>query len=310
MIVLTRMPVKKTALLLGYKCNNNCRFCYCGDKRDLPSMGTAEAKKQLGLAKKRGSDYVDFLGGEPTIRKDLQELVKYAGTLGFKTISITTNGRMLSNRDFAKSLLEAGLNSIVFSINGPNAEIHDYLSGVQGAFGQAIQGMKNVRSLPGKVYICTNTTITKPNIKFLPEIAELSASLGANAMEFIFPHPKGNAWTNFEEMVPMLEELIGVAPKTIEVGKKHGILHCWFRYVPLCYLYGCWDFVSETASQGKLEEQHIGPEFQDLEVEKNRALHGRVKGPQCRGCKYSNSCEGIFREYVEKRGFQELVPIP
>jgi radical SAM protein with 4Fe4S-binding SPASM domain len=310
MIVLTRMPVKKTALLLGYKCNNNCRFCYCGDKRDLQPMGTAEAKKQLDLAKKRGSSYVDFLGGEPTIRKDLIELAAYAKKLGFKTISITTNGRLLSNKDYAKSLLDAGLNSIVFSINGPNAQIHDYLSGVQGAFEQTIQGMRNVRSLSEKIYICTNTTITKPNIKFLPEIAELSAKLGGNAMEFIFPHPKGNAWDNFEEMVPRLDELIPVVPKTIGVGKRHGILHCWFRYVPLCYMYGCWDFISETASRGRLEEQHIGPEFTDLEVEKNRALHGRVKGPQCAGCKYFNACEGIFREYAEKRGFDELVPIP
>jgi len=122
------MAEKKTALLLGYECNNNCRFCYCGDKRDLPAMGTAEAKNQLVKARKRSSRFVDFLGGEPTIRSDLVELIGYAKQIGFRTISITTNGRMLSNKDYARRIVDAGLNSVVFSIHGHKPELHDFLT--------------------------------------------------------------------------------------------------------------------------------------------------------------------------------------
>jgi len=300
----------KTALLLGYKCNNFCRFCYAADKRDLPAMSTAEAKRQLELARKRGSTFVDFLGGEPTIRKDLVELISYAKKLGFRTISITTNGRMLSNAAYAKQLYDAGLNSAVFSIHGHNAKLHDYLVNVKGAFEQATRGMQNVRGLSDEIYICTNTVIVKPNIKFLPKIAELNAKLGADGMEFIFPHPRGNAYKNFEEMVPHLAELIDVVPETITVAARYGIEHCWFRYVPMCYMYGFHIYLSEYMAKSRLAEQHIGPEFEDLDVEKNRAQHGRVHGPQCFGCKYSKICEGIFKEYAEKRGFEELIPVP
>ncbi|MEM4662731.1 MAG: radical SAM protein [Candidatus Diapherotrites archaeon] len=300
----------KTALLLGYKCNNNCRFCYAANKRDLPPMSTIEAKKQLKAAIERGSKFVDFLGGEPTIRKDLVELISYAKDLGFKTISITTNGRMLSNAEYAKKLYDAGLNSAVFSVHGHNAALHDYLVNVKGAFDQLIKGMKNFRALSEDVYICTNTVIVKPNVSFLPEIAEMNAKLGANGMEFIFPHPRGNAYKNFEEMVPRLEQLIGVVQRTIGVCTSKGIRHCCFRYVPFCYMYGAINFISEYAAKISLKETHIGPEFEDLEVEKNRAKHGRVKGPQCFGCKYNEICEGIFKEYAEKRGFEELVPVP
>lgn len=304
------MPEIKTALLLGYKCNNNCKFCYAADKRDLPLMSTEEAKRQLRAAVERGSTFVDFLGGEPTIRKDLIELVSYAKDLGFKTISITTNGRMLSNAEYAKKLYDAGLNSAVFSVHGHNAGLHDYLVNVKGAFDQLVKGMQNFRALSEDVYICTNTVIVKPNVSFLPEIAEMNAKLGANGMEFIFPHPRGNAYKNFEETVPRLEQLIGIVQRTIGVCTSGGIRHCYFRYVPFCYMYGAINFISEYAAKTSLREIHIGPEFEDLEVEKNRAKHGRIKGPQCFGCKYNEICEGIFKEYAEKRGFEELVPVP
>ncbi len=304
------MPEIKTALLLGYVCNNNCKFCYAADKRELPLMSTEEAKRQLELARKRGSTIVDFLGGEPTLRKDLIELVAYAKELGFRTISITTNGRMLSKRSYAEALIDAGLNSVIFSIHGHRAELHDYLVSVKGAFEQTIAGFRNVREISDRIYICTNTVIVKPNIKYLPKIVDLCATLGTNAIELIFPHPRGNAYKNFDELVPHLSELIPVVPKTIAVAQKHGIKHCYFRYVPFCYMIGYLNYLSEYVARNTLREQHIGPEFEDLEVEKNRAAYGRVKGPQCFGCKYNNICEGIFREYAEKRGFNELVPVP
>lgn len=304
------MVQTKTAILLGYKCNNNCLFCYAGNKKDMPAMSTEEAKKQLKAAAERGSSFVDFLGGEPTIRKDLPELISLAKDLGFNTISLTTNGRMFSKKEYAEKLVKAGLNSAVFSIHGHTAKLHDYLSNTQNAFDQCIEGFKNIRSLSDEIYICTNTVVVKPNIKFLPEIAEQNASLGTNAMEFVFPHPRGNAYENFEELVPYLEELIDIVPKTVRVGVSHGIEHCWFRYVPICYMYSFIIYLSEYMTRNTLEEEHIGPEFEDLKVEENRAHHGRVKGPQCYGCKYYNVCEGIFKEYAEKRGFEELVPVP
>ncbi|MCX6802454.1 MAG: radical SAM protein [Candidatus Diapherotrites archaeon] len=303
------MVQKKTSILLGYECNNNCRFCYCGSKRDLQPMTTAEAKKQIELGRKRGSKFVDFLGGEPTIRKDIFELLRHAKKTGYETISVTTNGRMLSKPAFAREAVNAGLNSAVFSIHGHTAELHDYLTRCKGSFSQLANGMRNFRKESGG-YLCTNTVIVKPNISFLPKIAEKAISLGADGLEFIFPHPRGNAYENFEELVPRLEELIDVVPKTIRAGRKNGIKHVYFRYVPYCYMSCNLPFLSERIAKGSLEEEHIGPEFQDLEVEKNRALHGRVKGRQCMGCKYFNSCEGIFKEYAEKRGFEELVPVP
>jgi len=67
--------------------------------------------------------------------------------------------------------------------------------------------------------------------------------------------------------------------------------------------------LSELVAKNILQEQHIGPEFEDLNVEENRARWGRVKGPQCKNCRLKDKCEGIFKEYAERRGFNELRPV-
>ena len=308
------MVTRKLSLILGYECNNNCRFCYCADKREMkiPPRTTEQAKRELEEGIERGCNFVDFLGGEPTIRKDIFELVGYAKKLGFRTVGMTTNGRMFYYRDFAEKILKCGLNHAIFSIQGHNAKLHDYLTRSAGAFKQATKGMKNVKEIKPDIYVCTNTVIIRPNYKCLPQIAENNIRLGADACEFIFIHPRGNAYKNFEKIVPTLKEISDYIPKTIIVGKQHRIKHFVMRYIPFCYMMGVGyeSYLSEYESRNRLKEEHVGPEFRDLDVEENRRKHGRVKGKQCRACKYDRICEGVFNEYAEKRGFEELVPIP
>ena len=35
----------------------------------------------------------------------------------------------------------------------------------------------------------------------------------------------------------------------------------------------------------------------------------RDKRPECRVCSYDRSCEGVWREYVRQRGWEEFVPV-
>lgn len=295
---------------MGYECNNNCVFCYAADKKKMfKPMATTKVKVELDKGIQRGCDYVDFNGGEPTIRKDIFELIRYAKQIGYKTVAMTTNGRMFSYKQFTNKIVKCGLDSAVFSIHGHTCSLHDYLTGVRGSFEQLSKGLKNLKEIKSDAYICTNTTITKSNYKFLPQIAENNIRLGANGCEFIFVHPRGNALKNFDKVVPTLTETEPYIKPTIEVGKKYSIKHFVMRYFPVCFMKGEIDFLSELEALKRLREQHIGPEFCDLEVEKGRALFGRVKGPICVNCKSNKICEGIFKEYAERIGFNELRPI-
>ncbi|MFB6265906.1 MAG: radical SAM protein [Candidatus Nanohaloarchaea archaeon] len=311
------MPEKKTSILLGYECNQNCKFCYCRHKRDndYGSLGTEAVKQKLDEGRERGSTFVDFLGGEPTIRNDIIELVKYADDVGYETISLTTNGKIMSYEQFAEKIIDVGLNHMIFSLHGHKAELHDYLVQFEGAFEKLKQGVQNAVEYGGDdFYICINTVILQQNLDTLhriPETANGFVDQQIDAIEFIFPHPKGNAWNNFEEMVPKLENVADPIDKAIKHAEMEDFDHIVGRYIPYCYMLGNEKYVSETvAKEQGLQEEHVGPEFQNLNVEKGREEVGKVKGEQCKACKYYNKCEGIWKEYAQKRGTEELTPVP
>jgi radical SAM protein with 4Fe4S-binding SPASM domain len=70
---------------------------------------------------------INFLGGEPFIRKDLPEIIRHGKTLGLE-MSSNTNG-MLLKPSMVDRVVEAGLDMLVVSIDGPDAETHDAVRG-------------------------------------------------------------------------------------------------------------------------------------------------------------------------------------
>lgn len=305
----------KTAILLGYDCNNNCRFCYCDDKKDrYDSMTTEHVKEELRQGYERGSRWVDFLGGEPTIRKDIVELVSFAESLGYETISFTTNGKMFYYKDFAEKIIDAGLNSIVFSVHGATPETHNWLVRDDKGFQLMRKGIQNVVDISDDIYLCINTVLTRQNldeVEKIPEVVNEFVEKDIEGIEYIFPHPKGGARKNFEELVPDLDSIDGPVKRGIQNALDDGFEHVVGRYIPFCHMEGVEGFVSEAQASDKgIKEQHIGPEFQNLNVEKGRKNVGKVKPEKiCGGCKFYDRCEGVWKEYAERRGTNELSPV-
>lgn len=301
---------KKIDLILGYECNLNCIFCYAADKRGkYPSMTTEEAIREMVEGRRRGCTIIDFNGGEPTIRKDIIQLVSIAKELGYREVAITTNGQMFSYRKFTRRIIEAGLDHVVLSIHGHEAWLHEIHTRVKGSFRRLMRGIENLKEEKPDIYLASNTVITKFNYKYLPRIAENNINLGIKSLEFIFPHPRGNALKYFNTIVPTLTQLAPYVSPTIEVGRSKGVWHTFFRYLPLCYIFPNIKYSSELFERRVMRQEHVGPEFKDLSVERGRIELGKTKGEQCKGCKYYRICEGLWKEYVEKRGVGELIPV-
>jgi len=305
--------VKKTVIITGYKCNNNCRFCIDANKHSFANKGTAQIEKEIEGAKKRGTTYLEFIGGETTIRPDFLSLVKTAKSLRFKTIMMATNGRMLSYPEYAKKLIEAGLNSVVFSIHGHNAKTHDFLTRSKGSFGQLMKGFNNVKKLLGVEAIGSNTTIVKQNYKSLPKIGKFIYGLGIRNAEFIFVDcNEGSAHNNFDEFVPRISEAVPFIRQCLDLGKidkKSDSGHWHIRYVPLCYFTDYLNQVSELLEVQHFQTEHLGPEFINFDVEGSRPQIGRAKTAKCQKCRLFSRCEGIWKFYLERRGDDELRPI-
>lgn len=300
--------INKTVIITGYKCNNNCRFCIDSEKRNLRNKDSDEIKMEMINAKKGGSTYLELIGGETTIRPDILNLIEFARNLGFETIAMATNGRMLSRKDFARNLIGAGITSLIFSIHGHNARIHDSLTRAKGSFDQLKSGISNLREI-GFSNIHSNTTIVKHNFKKLPDIAKLIIDFGINGSEFIFADPTyGGVFVNFKEMMPKISEIAPYAHKALDIGNKNKA-NFTIRYVPLCYFKKYLSQISELREVKHFHTRHYAPDFINEDVEGSRKNISRMKPLKCLECKEYGRCEGIWREYLKNFGEEELKPI-
>jgi MoaA/NifB/PqqE/SkfB family radical SAM enzyme len=294
---------KRVDIKVGFGCNNNCAFCVQAHKRGLGDRTTEQVVSDLKQAVGTGCSGVVFTGGEPTIRKDILELVGRAKELGFKTIQIQTNGRMLAYKNFCEKLVAAGVNEFSPAVHGHIAALHDFLTGSPGSFSQVVQGIRNIKAL--RQTVITNTVVVKPNYRNLPEIARLLVSLGVDQFQFAFVHPVGNAYKNFDSVVPRISMAAPFIHRALKVGIDAGRV-VMAEAMPYCLMKGYEDYVSE---------RFIPPtEIRDADITipdygKVRKAEGKAKFPQCRKCKYDAVCEGPWKEYPEKRGNDEFQPV-
>jgi len=295
---------QETNICVGFSCNNKCLFCCEGHNRQVRDKTTDQIVKDILNAKNGGSSRIIFTGGEPTIRKDLLKLIRFAKKQEFKEIFVITNGRLCSNMEFSKKLLESGLTHILFSLNGSCSKIHDTLTQVPGSFKQTLNGIKNMKKL--EICVENNTTINKMNYKGLINIAKLLINLKIDYFEFIFLNPSGFAKDNFNEIVPMYSEVAPYLHKALDLGIRSNI-KVTAESMPFCLMQGYEKNMTEFYMSPIREK--LMPQQNIYDLNESRKKYVKIKGPNCKTCKYYCVCEGIWSEYAKRRGFAELKPI-
>jgi len=295
----------KLEILMNWQCNQRCIFCSVGHKLvDDGGIRTwSEIKKDLELAKKRDASIVSFSGGEPTIRKDLVKGIKLAHSLGFETIEIQTNGCMLKYKEYFEELIDAGVNRVLVSIHAPNAELEDFLTQTRGSFDAKVQGLRYLEEY--NIEKRTNTVINRYNYRLLPEMAKFLLGFKKNTKNnhLNFVIPDGFAKQNFRELVPKMSEAKPFIEKACSILVEGGAAPFLHNLYP-CIISGYSQVIAELSTTDTLL---IGPDFK-IDLQENRHKY-RVKGPQCKNCKYDNICVGPFKEYIKIMGFDEFKPV-
>jgi radical SAM protein with 4Fe4S-binding SPASM domain len=162
-------------LALTYRCNNDCAHCYNGRERTFPELDTDTWKIILGRLWDLGIPHIVFTGGEPTLRNDLPELIAHAESLG-QIVGLNTNGRRLAHPAYVASLVDAGLDHVQITVESSDAAIHNQMVGASTAFAQTIRGVQN--ALASSLFVMTNTTMLRTNVKTLSETLDFLANLG------------------------------------------------------------------------------------------------------------------------------------
>jgi len=162
-------------LALTYRCNNDCFHCYNARPRNYPELDTENWRQIIDRVWELGIPHIVFTGGEPTLRRDLPDLVAYAQMNGLVT-GLNTNGRRLNDRSFLDQLVQSGLNHVQITLESHDQMIHDQIVRSQGAWHQTVAGIRN--ALDSSLYVMTNTTLLQQNAPFLEETLEFLAGLG------------------------------------------------------------------------------------------------------------------------------------
>lgn len=151
-------------------CNLKCVHCYAHATGGASSdeLSTAQGREMIADLAAFGVPVLLFSGGEPLVRKDLPELAAYAVEKGMRAV-ISTNGTLIS-KTIAKTLKEIGLSYVGISLDGLEP-VNDHFRGVKGAFGKAMQGIRNCQEAGIKVGL--RFTVNKRNVGEIDGIFDL-----------------------------------------------------------------------------------------------------------------------------------------
>ncbi len=287
-------------LKFGFDCNNRCVFCVQGDKRETERRKTTEELEAALREKRATCQGVVFTGGEVTLRKDLLPMVELARQLGYQSIQIQTNGRMLSYAPYVDKLLAAGATEFAPAIHGPDAATHDALVRAKGAFVQTVRGIEHARRRGARVVL--NSVIVQQNYKQLPDTARLFVHLGVQQYQFAFVHALGTAEQYFPQVVPRYQELAPYLHEALLIGEAAG-LRVMTEAVPFCWMRGFERFVAERImpETAIVDGDHEIESYADY-----RWNEGKAHGPPCDQCQWPKACEGPWREYPARFGWDEF----
>lgn len=111
----------------GWNCNQKCIHCYAAGQiqSDEEELSTEQWKQIIDKCRSAGIPQLTFTGGEPTMREDLFELIKYSKWFVSR---LNTNGINLSE-EYCKRLVEAELDSLQITFYSLEPEIHNSLVG-------------------------------------------------------------------------------------------------------------------------------------------------------------------------------------
>jgi len=158
-----------------------CGLCELREHSDPDELTTEEWKTVIRSARNLGTFIISISGGEPLLRKDLEEIIRYAEENKIST-HLCTNGTLI-DKARAQKLKEAGLKTISISLDSAVEEVHDAIRG-RGQFQKTIEGIRCLREVAPEIRFSINTVITKKNYKGISSLVHFARELGANQIKF------------------------------------------------------------------------------------------------------------------------------
>jgi MoaA/NifB/PqqE/SkfB family radical SAM enzyme len=162
--------------LTTLKCNCDCETCLWKNNTKKDELTLEEIKRIYLEAKEAGFLVTILWGGEPLIRKDITEIIKYVKReLKFTIVGIVTNGWFLPDK-----IKEFGndIDFILISLDSPRPEEHDQIRGLPGLYNKIMDSVTTIKESYPLISLQFSFSISKYNINRVEEMIILSDKIG------------------------------------------------------------------------------------------------------------------------------------
>ncbi|HEY7681251.1 MAG TPA: pyrroloquinoline quinone biosynthesis protein PqqE [Gemmatimonadales bacterium] len=204
--VAERPSRQPTTLLaeLTYRCPLHCPYCSnpLEMSRAEAELSTEDWKRVFTQARDLGVLQLGLSGGEPMVRKDLEELVAHARGEGLYTTLVTSALGLTRQR--AKRLKDAGIDHVQISFQDTDPVSADRIAGIKLGR-QKFEAAALVKELD--LAFSVNVVLHRANLDRLAEIIEMAATLGADRVELANTQYYGWALKNRHLLMPTRDQV-------------------------------------------------------------------------------------------------------
>jgi pyrroloquinoline quinone biosynthesis protein E len=190
---------------LTHRCPLRCPYCSNPVALEPRSgeLDTSTWKRVIEESVELGAFQIHFSGGEPTARRDLEELVSHAESLDLYTNLITSG--VLLDRSRLDRLKEAGLQHVQLSLQDADGAAADQVAGRADSHRSKLCVASWVKEVGLPLTI--NLVVHRKNLDRLDQMLQLAETLGAQRVEIAHVQYYGWALANREALLPTPEQL-------------------------------------------------------------------------------------------------------
>lgn len=212
-----------------------CRHCWIApvyESEEKPShavLATDLFRSILQQGKPLGLSGVKLTGGEPLLHPEIPTLLEIIRKEDL-ALTLETNG-VLCTEELARNMAQCKSTFVSVSIDGAEAETHEWVRGVKGSFEQSVQGVRNLVKAGFKPQIIMS--LMQCNKDQMEELVRMAKDLGAGSVKFnlIQPIARGEHLHESGAIIPV-EELIQIGRWVeTELSQSAGI-HTIFHHPP------------------------------------------------------------------------------
>lgn len=189
LIPLIRYP-RYVHLLVTFDCNFTCKQCQVdANNREANILSLQEITRVIKDIRNAGVNHLLITGGEPLVRKDIFDILDFAGKSGIPRITLATNGYLVEN--YRKELSRLRIDNVVISIDDVG-ERNDAIRGRKGAFEKALKALEIFREIGVRTREI-NTTVFPDTISHMEDLAKAVRSSCATRWVMGLLIPTGRA---------------------------------------------------------------------------------------------------------------------